>query len=108
MDDTKREAAIQKYCADNADADGVVWEHRLTEDAEVRVKWTDSTWEDGVPVTKLIERSSARRLFIPAGTLVRGVVFVGRASGCQIFDFPYGSTWYSARTRAAKAPFNLG
>lgn len=103
-----KEAAIQQYCKDNADAHGVVYEHVVKVDTEVRLKWTDSVWSDGVPVTKMIERSKGRRLFIPAGTTVRGVVYYGRASGNQIFDFPYGNTWYSARTRGAKAPFNLG
>jgi hypothetical protein len=97
------EATFAKYAADNADAAGRVYEVTLTDDVDVEARISRSTWEDGVPVTKQFERNDPVDLHIPAGQKIKGVTYVGRASGCAVFDFPYGQAWYSCRGSDAQA-----
>lgn len=97
------EATFTKYAADNEDACGRIHEVTLTEDVDVEACISRSMWEDGVPVTKQFERNDPVDLHIPAGQKIKGVAYVGRATGTPVFDFPYGQAWYSCRGSDAAA-----
>jgi hypothetical protein len=88
------ESACKQYALDNEDAGGYVAKLTFEEDHRDFVKYTSDTWKDGVPVTKMFERNSEISLFIPAGTTVMGVVYTGRATGQELFEFVYGGVWY--------------
>lgn len=88
-------AAIEGYSEDIRGS--IIVEGIVSEDTYIDTKHTESTWEDGRPETKMFERNDEINLFLPKNTSIKGVQYVGRATGCTIFDFPYGRTWYSAR-----------
>ena len=87
-------AACEKYAQDNEDAGGQVMQVTLVDDVDLDCEYTKDSWEDGVPVTKGFSRNGSVGVFIPAGQVLMGVTYTGRASGCDIFEFRYGRTWY--------------
>jgi hypothetical protein len=95
MDKDKLITALARYARDNANIGGKVVEVTLKEDFNDYVQWSTSTWEDGVPVTKCFHRNPEIPLFVPSGTKLMGITYTGMVSHTLIFDFYYGSTWYS-------------
>jgi len=93
----KNPNAVTLYAEENAQdgTESCVMKVTLVEECEYhKVDWTGETWEDGIPVTKGFERNNPVPLFLPAGITLKGVLYNGRASGMEIFEFPYGSCWY--------------
>lgn len=97
MDNDKLTTALEIYAQrDNSDRGGKVVELTLEKDFNEDVRWSSDKWhDDGTPVTKSFRRNPEIPLFVPRGTKLRGVTYLGRVSGQLVFDFYYGSTWYS-------------
>lgn len=90
--------AVDAYFADlNKDGrfEAELVEGTLQDAHDVDASWTTNVWDDGVPVTKMFHRNGEVPLHLPEGTKLKGVRYVGQASGCQMFDFVYGHSWYS-------------
>lgn len=100
--------AAAKYADDNADAEGELVESVIGNDIDTQyIQYTSDMWEGGVPVTKMFNRNDEIPLFVPAGTKLVGVTYIGRASGCRLVDFYYGRAWYSTTDPEILEEFDL-
>ena len=89
-------AACEKYAKDNSDVHGQVLTCHVVKEFNDEFEFTSNVWEVGIPVSKMFDRNEPVPLFVPAGTDLTGVAYVGRRSGADIFEFAYGQAWYRA------------
>jgi len=87
--------ACAAYADENKRLNAVVFDLVMTEDYTGDFAWTSDKWTDGVPVTKMFDRNEPITLELDAGTRLRGIAYVGNATGSNIIDFVLNGVWYS-------------
>ena len=86
-------AFLKDEQADNEDAYSVLV--TIEEAFEIEGKSTNSTWEDGVPVTKKFDRGREELITIEAGEY-NLIVTEGRSSGDPMIYWLKDKVWYTA------------
>lgn len=93
-------AILEKYVSD---VDGAVITGTPESDLKLQLDWTQSTWEDGIPVNKYFSRCENQlKVTLKKGVEVSGAWYLGRASGCHMFTFRLNETWYEAKREDAE------
>jgi hypothetical protein len=83
--------------------DGLVLTGTPVSDLKLQLDWTQSTWEDGIPVNKYFSRCERQlKVTLKAGVEISGAWYRGRSSGCHMFTFRLNDTWYEAKREDAE------
>lgn len=93
----QQESYIQDHLSDFKEGDAKVVRGVLKEDLTIRVARTDERWENGAPVTKMLDRSGGTEELFRKGDTILGVSWTGYGSKQLVMNFMVNNydRWYS-------------